>query len=53
MSDKAIDLVNVALDKRLNIVKNKEVKSCVLLEKYQVLVEQHAATHLIQNTQSV
>jgi hypothetical protein len=53
MSDEAIDLVNVALDKRLNKVKNKETKSCVLLEKYQVLVEKHAATQLIQNPQSV
>jgi hypothetical protein len=47
MSDQAITIVDVALlFTRLKKVKNKEVKSCVLQEKYQALVEEHAATHL-------
>jgi hypothetical protein len=50
MSDEAIDPVNVAFDKRLNKVKDKEVESCLLLEKYQALLEEYAATQLKNNT---
>ncbi len=49
MSATAIEKVDVALDKRLSKVKNKEVKSCVLQEKYQALVQEQAAAYLKNN----
>ena len=49
MSATAIEMVDVALDKRLSKVKNKEVKSCVLQEKYQALVQEQAAAYLKNN----
>ena len=49
MSATAIHEVNLKLVKRLQIVKNKEVKACVLQEKYQDIVEEHTRKLLQQN----
>jgi hypothetical protein len=53
MSATAIQEVNLKLEKRLQKVKNKEVKACVLQEKYQDIVEQHTCRQLQQNVPEV
>ena len=53
MSDAAKEVISIVLNKRLKKVKNKEVTSCILQEKYKALVEEHAAALLKNNTQPV
>jgi hypothetical protein len=46
MSASAIHDVNLKLEGRLKKVKNKEVKACVLQEKYQDILEDHTRRQL-------
>jgi hypothetical protein len=53
MFESAVDVVNIKLEARLQKAKNKEVKSCVVQEKYPVIVGDHTRRQLQNNAQQV
>ncbi len=53
MSASAIDEVNLKLESRLKIVKNKEVKVVILQEKYQHILEDYTRRQLLLNAPEV